>query len=680
MSAPLDANPDHPPPFGTAALGLYNVGRVWANLSSAAAFTEHAIHRQEALLTDLGAVAAYTGKRTGRSPKDKFTVREVSVADQIDWVGNQPMAPETFARLRDLVRAYLQNRELYVFDGFAGADPSHRLPIRVVTEKAWHSLFARCLFLRPTPAQLAGFAPEWTILHACDFHADPARDGTKSETCIAISFEQKLVVACGTHYAGEIKKSVFTIMNYLLPQASVLPMHCSANLGAGTGAARRADSTPCAALVPEGDVALFFGLSGTGKTTLSADTERRLIGDDEHGWSDTGVFNIEGGCYAKTIKLSLAGEPQIWNAIRFGCVLENVPVDPLTRKPDFNSEEFTENTRAAYPVDFIPNCELSGVGGHPRNVFFLTCDAFGVLPPLSRLTPEQAVEYFLCGYTAKVPGTEVGVTEPVPEFSTCFAKPFLPLPPKRYAAMLKEKLERLGVPVWLVNTGWTGGPYGVGKRMSLAYTRAAPAEPRLTRSTERRAVQPGPGVRSGDPRELPWCAGRRAAPARRMARQVRIRREGKGTGRAIPGRVQEVRLIVFPVFSTDFHPTARYPVRGVTSRTSMESVMLRKLCASTVVLAVVVGMGWADDPLKPGAARPNGRSGEKPRYPGGPREGGRCRPDQRQAPPTRPCSMACASSATRSEPKWRSRSPRATRRTAGCSPRCRPGSTSGSSR
>jgi phosphoenolpyruvate carboxykinase (ATP) len=429
------------------------VARTWANLSPAQ-LTEHVVRRNEGTLTDLGAVAALTGKRTGRSPKDKFTVREPLVSEHIDWTANQPMTPEAFARLRDLVRAYLQNRELYSFDGYVGADQSHRQAVRVVTEKAWHSLFARCLFLRPSAEQLATFAPDWTILHAADFHANPATDGTKSEACVAISYEQKLVIACGTHYAGEIKKAAFTIMNYLLPQAGVLSMHCSANVGA------------------KQDTALFFGLSGTGKTTLSADPERRLIGDDEHGWSDSGVFNIEGGCYAKTIKLSPTGEPQIWNALRFGCVLENVPVDPATRKPDFDSKQYTENTRAAYPVDFIPNCELSGVGGHPKNVFFLTCDAFGVLPPLSRLTPAQAMEHFLCGYTAKVPGTEVGVTDPVPEFSTCFAKPFLPLPPKRYAALLKEKLERHNVPVWLVNTGWTGGPFGVGKRMSLAHTRA----------------------------------------------------------------------------------------------------------------------------------------------------------------------------------------------------------------
>jgi phosphoenolpyruvate carboxykinase (ATP) len=301
---------------------------------------------------------------------------------------------------------------------------------------------------------LVTFQPEWTVLHAGGLFADPARHGTRSEAAVAISFEHKLVLVIGTQYAGEIKKGIFTVLNYVLPQAGVFPMHCSANVGAA------------------GDVALFFGLSGTGKTTLSADPERRLIGDDEHGWSDDGVFNLEGGCYAKTIKLSAAGEPQIWNALRFGCVLENVPVDPATRKPDFDSDAITENTRAAYPVDFIPNCELSGVGGHPKNIFFLTCDAFGVLPPLSRLSPEQAMQHFLCGYTAKVAGTEAGVTEPTPEFSTCFAKPFLPLPPKRYAAMLKEKMERHKVPVWLVNTGWTGGPPGVGRRMSLAHTRA----------------------------------------------------------------------------------------------------------------------------------------------------------------------------------------------------------------
>jgi phosphoenolpyruvate carboxykinase (ATP) len=439
--------------FDTSRLGIAHPGRIFANLSPAE-LTELAVQRGEAQLSDMGALTATTGTRTGRSPKDKFTVMEGDAAERVDWTANQPLDSATFSRLRDLVRAYLQTRDLFVFDGYAGADPRYRLSLRVVTEKAWHSLFARCLFLRPKPEELTGFVPEWTVLHAADFHATPSLDGTKSEVVVAISFEQRLVVAGGTHYAGEIKKAIFSVLNYLLPQKGVFPMHCSANVGAA------------------GDTALFFGLSGTGKTTLSADPDRRLIGDDEHGWSEDGVFNIEGGCYAKTIKLSAAGEPQIWNAIRFGSVLENVPLDPVSRKPDFNSQVLTENTRAAYPVDFIPNCELSGVGGHPKNVFFLTCDAFGVLPPLARLTPDQALEYFLCGYTAKVAGTEAGVKEPTPEFSTCFAKPFLPLPPKRYAAMLKDRLEHHSAPVWLVNTGWTGGPFGVGRRMELAHTRA----------------------------------------------------------------------------------------------------------------------------------------------------------------------------------------------------------------
>ena len=448
MSAPTTG-----PAFDPRPLGIAHTGRVYRNLS-AAELTELAVRNREGELTDLGALSARTGTRTGRSPKDKYTVRGGLLADQIDWTANQPMEPATFARLRDLVRAYLQTRDLFVFDGYACADPRHRLRLRVVAERAWHSLFARCLFLRPKRSDLGDFRPDWTVLHAADFHADPARDGTRSEAVVAIDFDERFAIVGGTHYAGEIKKAIFSVLNALLPQAGVFPMHCSANVG------------------PGGDVALFFGLSGTGKTTLSADPDRRLIGDDEHGWGDDGVFNVEGGCYAKTIKLSAAGEPQIYSAIRFGCVLENVPVDPVTRVPDFNSQRYTENTRAAYPVDFIPNCELSGRGGHPRNVFFLTCDAFGVLPPLARLTPEQAVEYFLCGYTAKVAGTEAGVLEPTPEFSTCFAKPFLPLRPKRYAAMLREKLDRHRVPVWLVNTGWTGGPYGVGRRMELAHTRA----------------------------------------------------------------------------------------------------------------------------------------------------------------------------------------------------------------
>ncbi len=442
------------PPLDLTGIGLSHTGPVRHNLS-AAALVEHAVRRNEGTLTGLGAFAAFTGARTGRSPKDKFIVKEPAVEPHVNWgTVNLPLPPDTFARLRDLAAAYLQNRELFVFDGFAAAHPAHRIKLRVVSETAWHTLFARCLFIRPTAADLTNFTPDWTILHAPHFHPDPARDGVKSDAAVAISFEHKLVVATGTQYAGEIKKSVFTILNYLLPRAGVLSMHCSANV--------------CAA----GDVALFFGLSGTGKTTLSADPARRLIGDDEHGWADDGVFNLEGGCYAKTIKLSREKEPQIYDAIRFGCVLENVPIDPLTRDPDFDSQAVTENTRAAYPLDFIPGYEPSGRGGHPKTIFFLTCDAFGVLPPIARLTPEQAVQQFLCGYTAKLAGTETGVTEPTITFSTCFGAPFMPLPPKVYGNMLKERMQRYNVPVYLVNTGWNGGGVGVGSRMKLAWTRA----------------------------------------------------------------------------------------------------------------------------------------------------------------------------------------------------------------
>ncbi len=423
--------------------------RMVENLSSPA-LVEAAVRRQEGVLTSAGAFAALTGERTGRSPKDKFTVKEPGLAEQVDWTINKPMELEAFNRLRDRVLAYLQNRELYTFEGSACADVRHELPVRVIAEKAWHVLFARCLFRRGEVDAALRRERGWTVLHACDFRCDPAIDGTNNHVCVAICFSQRLVIVAGTHYAGEIKKSIFSVLNGLLPQEGVFPMHCSANIGAA------------------GDTALFFGLSGTGKTTLSADPNRRLIGDDEHGWGEDGVFNIEGGCYAKTIRLSPTGEPEIWNALRFGCVLENVPIDPVSYQPDFNSAKYTENTRGAYPIDFIPNCEPSGRGGHPTNIFFLTYDAFGVLPPLSRLTPEAAMEQFLLGYTAKVAGTETGVTEPVTEFSTCFAKPFLPLSPKRYGAMLREKLVKHQVPVWLVNTGLNG----TGGRNKLAHTRA----------------------------------------------------------------------------------------------------------------------------------------------------------------------------------------------------------------
>ncbi len=432
-----------------AAVGVHNARKVHAQLAPAA-LVELAVRRGEGILTDAGAFAAYTGAITGRSPRDRYLVPETARPDAIWWGPvNRPMDPAVFDRLFDRVRAYLQGRDLFVADASACADPRHALPVRVVADKAWHALFAQCL-LRPP----VGRPPELTVVAAGGMKADPKVDGTRSEVFVVLNLERRLVLIGGTEYAGEIKKAVFSVLNYLLPFRGVFPMHCSANIG------------------PAGDAALFFGLSGTGKTTLSADPGRRLIGDDEHGWSDDGVFNIEGGCYAKTIRLSREGEPQIWNAIRFGAVLENVVVDPRTRRADFDDTRYTENTRAAYPVDFIEGAEPSGRGGHPRTILFLTCDAFGVLPPLSRLTPEQALYHFLSGYTAKVAGTERGVTEPEATFSTCFAAPFLPLHPTRYAGLLHERLRAHGATVWLVNTGWTGGAYGQGRRMPLPLTRA----------------------------------------------------------------------------------------------------------------------------------------------------------------------------------------------------------------
>jgi phosphoenolpyruvate carboxykinase (ATP) len=396
-----------------------------------------------------------TGQHTGRSPNDKFVVREPSSEQHIAWGKvNRPMDPAQFELLHDDLLASLSGKELFVLDCYAGADPAYRLPVRIVNEYAWHNLFCRNLFI-DDPAAAAEGAPQFTVIDAPSFKADPARHGTNSEVVIALNFEKKLVLIGGTSYAGEMKKSIFSVLNYLLPLKGVMPMHCSANIGAA------------------GDVALFFGLSGTGKTTLSSDPTRMLIGDDEHGWSDRGVFNFEGGCYAKTIRLSADAEPQIYATTRrFGTVLENVAIDAETRRLNLDDDRFTENTRAAYPISFIDNAEPSGQGGHPRNVIMLTADAFGVLPPIARLTPEGAMFHFLSGYTAKVAGTEKGVTEPKATFSTCFGAPFLPLPPSRYARMLGEKIARHGARVWLVNTGWTGGAYGVGKRMKIGYTRA----------------------------------------------------------------------------------------------------------------------------------------------------------------------------------------------------------------
>ena len=428
--------------------------RVQWNLPTAALF-EEAVRRQEGVIAANGPLACLTGQHTGRSPNDKLLVREPSSEAVIDWGKvNRAMEPAQFDLLHRDVVTSLQGKELFVLDCFAGADPKYRLGVRIINELAWHNLFCRHLFI-DEPAAAEAAAPQFTIIDAPSFKADPKRHGTNSEVVIAVNFGKKLVLIGGTSYAGEMKKSVFTVLNYILPLENVLSMHCSANAG------------------KDGDVALFFGLSGTGKTTLSSDSDRRLIGDDEHGWSDHGIFNFEGGCYAKTIRLSAEAEPQIYATTRrFGTVLENVVVDEKTRELDLADERYTENTRAAYPISFIDNAVPSGQGGHPKNVVMLTADAFGVLPPISRLTPEAAMYHFLSGYTAKVAGTEKGVTEPKATFSTCFGAPFLPLAPSRYARMLGERIAGHSARVWLVNTGWTGGPYGVGNRMKIAHTRA----------------------------------------------------------------------------------------------------------------------------------------------------------------------------------------------------------------
>jgi phosphoenolpyruvate carboxykinase (ATP) len=422
---------------------------------SAALLYEESVRRQEGLIAAGGPLACRTGQHTGRSPNDKFIVREPSSDAEIAWGSvNRPMESAQFEALHTDLAGSLSGRELFVLDCFAGADPAYRLPVRVINEFAWHNLFCRNLFI-DDPAAADAAAPQFTIIDSPSFKADPKRHGSKSEVMIALSFEKKLVLIAGSSYAGEMKKSIFSVLNFILPLQNVLSMHCSANIGKA------------------GDTALFFGLSGTGKTTLSSDPDRMLIGDDEHGWSDRGVFNFEGGCYAKTIRLSAEAEPQIYATTRrFGTVLENVVVDEQTRELDLDDDRYTENTRAAYPISYIDNAVLSGQGGHPRNVVMLTADAFGVLPPISRLTPDAAMYHFLSGYTAKVAGTEKGVTEPKATFSTCFGAPFLPLAPSRYARMLGERIARHGARVWLVNTGWTGGAYGVGTRMKIAQTRA----------------------------------------------------------------------------------------------------------------------------------------------------------------------------------------------------------------
>lgn len=437
--------------------GLRNLNMIYWTLPTPA-LIERIVTRREGTLAHEGAVVVRTGTHTGRAPNDKFIVSGSKDDDKIWWGKiNQPLDPQKFERIYLRMTAYFQSRDVFVQDTTAAADPQYRLPIRVVTETAWHNLFARNLFIRNQPGELAAHVPQFTVFHAPGFHAIPDEDGTNSENFVILNLDKGLILIGGTSYAGEIKKSIFSVLNYLLPPQGVLPMHCSANLDNQTG-----------------QVALFFGLSGTGKTTLSSDPDRLLIGDDEHGWGDDGVFNFEGGCYAKVIRLEKELEPIIWEATRhFGAVLENVSMEQLSRRVDFNDPSLTENTRAAYPIGFLKGFVPSGRGAHPKHVFFLTADAFGVMPPISRLTPDQAMYYFLSGYTSKLAGTEKGLgSEPQATFSTCFAAPFLPLHPSVYAKLLGEKLSLHNSQVWLINTGWSGGPYGVGSRIRLPYTRA----------------------------------------------------------------------------------------------------------------------------------------------------------------------------------------------------------------
>ncbi len=434
--------------------GIQNVNDIFYNLNTAALY-EKALQNHEGILAKQGPMVVRTGFHTGRSPNDKFVVKESESKDKVWWGKvNVAIDEEKFDRVFEKMLVYMQNKDIYIQDCFAGADEDYRLPVRIITETAWHNLFARNMFIKATNDELKTHAPGFTVIDMHGFQADPETDGTRSEVFILVNFGKKLVLIGGTSYAGEIKKSIFTVMNYILPQKGIMSMHCSANVG------------------EQGDVALLFGLSGTGKTTLSADPNRKLIGDDEHGWSDNGVFNFEGGCYAKVIKLSEEAEPEIYGTTRkFGTVLENVAIDNDSRILNLDDDSLTENTRAAYPLTQIDNIEPSGKAGHPKNIIMLTADAFGVLPPISKLTQEQAMYHFISGYTAKVAGTEKGVTEPKATFSTCFGAPFMALHPSVYANLLGKKIKEHNVNCWLLNTGWTGGPYGEGSRMKIKYTR-----------------------------------------------------------------------------------------------------------------------------------------------------------------------------------------------------------------
>ena len=481
--------------------GVFNNGGELWNLGAEALY-EETVRQGLGTITKGGALTVETGKFTGRSPNDKFIVEEETSRDNIWWGAvNKSTSEEVFDNLHTQMTAYYQNRKLYVQDLYAGASDKYRLKVRVISDSPWHSLFARNMFIRPAQEDLADFEPDFTILHAPLLQANPERDGTNSEVFVTVNFKKRMVLIGGTRYAGEIKKSIFGVLNYLLPEQGVLPMHCSANIGAA------------------GDTAIFFGLSGTGKTTLSADGTRTLIGDDEHGWSDDGVFNFEGGCYAKVINLSREMEPEIYATTqRFGTILENVVFDPFTRELDFTDNSLAENTRASYPIDFIPNVEPNGSGGQPTNIVMLTADAFGVLPPISELSPEQAMYHFLSGYTARVAGTERGVTEPQATFSTCFGAPFMPRHPGVYAKMLGEKMAKTGAKCWLVNTGWSGGAYGTGQRMSIHHTRAmvrAALDGKLSsigkvRDENFRSVHSG---------ILPGCAVRGSAAENHLGRQ-----------------------------------------------------------------------------------------------------------------------------------------------------------------
>ena len=444
-----------PSAFGLENHGFRNLKAVHWNLNVAELY-EESIRRGEGHLAKDGPLVVLTGQHTGRSATDKFVVRDAQTESRVWWDNNKPMSPAHFDALHADMLEFAQGRELFAKDLYGGADLEHRLPVRIVTEYAWHSLFVNQLLIRPSADQLKSFVPEFTIVDLPSFEADPSRHGCASKTVIAVNFTKKTILIGGTSYAGEMKKSVFTIMNYLLPDKRIMSMHCSANMGA------------------KGDTAIFFGLSGTGKTTLSADASRTLIGDDEHGWSESGVFNIEGGCYAKVIRLSREAEPEIYSTTeRFGTVLENVMMDAKIRALDLDSAHYAENTRAAYPIDFIPNASETGRGGHPKNVIMLTADAFGVLPPIAKLTPSQAMYHFLSGFTAKVAGTEKGLgSEPQPTFSTCFGAPFMPRHPSEYGNLLRDLIAQHGSDCWLVNTGWTGGAFGVGKRMPIKATRA----------------------------------------------------------------------------------------------------------------------------------------------------------------------------------------------------------------